>query len=142
MMLGTCQLYKGNHTKAIKSLERSLSIDPRMTTDLMLLGEAYLKSGDLVKANTNLDQALARSPKITSALFYKGICAEKANDTATARKCFENAYTYQKLRLADNGEDYYLMFQICQKLSKDKEAESNKSEAAKLLFTYEAPWKN
>ena len=141
LMLGTCHLYKGNHQRAIETLERSLSITPNMATDLMVLGEACLKCGDLEKANRHLDAALSINPKIPSALYYRGICFGKAGNHERAQKAFEDAYKYGKQRLNDNGEDYYLMFLISQKLNKGAEAEGYRAEAKKLGFTYEAPWK-
>ena len=140
-MLGTCYLYKGNHTKAIETLENAQSIMPNMAMDLTVLGEAYLKNGDLEKAGETLDQALAINPRIPPALYYKGVYYEKTGDPGRAQKNFQEAYTYGKQRLQDNGEDYYLMFLVCQRLSKTDEGKNYKTEAKKLLFSYEAPWK-
>ena len=140
-MQGSCYLYMGNHAKAIETLERGLSIAPNMAMDLTVLGEAYLKIGDLEQAGRNLDKALAINPKIPSALYYKGICLEKTGNPGMARKEFQDAYAYGKQRLRDNGEDYYLMFMITQRLSKSEEGKTYKAEAERLAFLYEAPWK-
>jgi len=140
-MEGNCYLYKGDRAKAIQMLEQSVAISPRLAAVYSPLGEAYLKDGDLDNANKNLDKALAANPRFASALFYKGICAEKAGDNEQARKDFSDAYKYGKLRLADNGEDYYFMFLVSRMLDKSDEARNYKAEAEKLLFSYEAPWK-
>jgi len=141
LMQGTCYLYKGDQTRAIEALEQSQSIMPDMAVDLTVLGEAYLKNGDLNKASEALDRALAINPRIPSALYYRGICYEKTGNSNMAQKDFQDAYTNGKKRLQDNGEDYYLMFLISQKLAKNDDGKTYKAEAEKLLFTYEAPWK-
>lgn len=141
LMQGTCYLYKGYHSKAIETLENAESIMPGMAMDLTVLGEAYLKNGDLEKAGTALDKALAINSTIPSALYYRGVCFEKAGNSDAAQKDFQDAYTYGKQRLQDNGEDYYLMFLTSQKLAKNDEGNSYKAEAGKLSFTFEAPWK-
>jgi tetratricopeptide (TPR) repeat protein len=140
-LLGTCYLYKGNHAKAIETLESSLSVMPNMAMDLTALGEAYLKTGDLKKAGVTLDKALAINPQIPSALYYKGIYFEKMGNPEMAQKCFQDGYTHGKGYLQDNGEDYYLMFLISKKISKSEEGKNYKAEAERLLFSYEAPWK-
>lgn len=140
-MEGNCYLYKGDRAKAVRMLEQSIAISPKLSAAYSPLGEAYLKDGDLKNANKNLDKALAANPRFASALFYKGICAEKAGDNDQARKDFSDAYKYGKLRLGDNGEDYYFMFLVSRKLDKPDEAQSYRAEAEKLLFSYEAPWK-
>ena len=141
LMLGTCYLYQGQHAKAIEALENAESVMPGMAADLTVLGQAYLKNGDLTKANATLTKALSVNPTIPAALYYQGICREKNEDPIGAQKDFEDAYTYGKQRLDDNGENHYLMYLICQKLGKDEEAKKFKADAAKLLVTYEAPWK-
>lgn len=141
MMQGTCYLYKGEYSRAIGALEKSEAIMPDMAVDLTVLGEAYLKDGDLKKAGETLDKALAINPRIPSALYYKGIYYEKTNHPELAQKNFQDAYTYGKQRLNDNGEDYYLMFLTSEKLGKTDEGTTYKAEAANLSFTYEAPWK-
>jgi tetratricopeptide (TPR) repeat protein len=141
LMLGTCYLYTGNHSKAIGALENALAHTPRMPTALAVLGEAYLKTGEMEKAGAALDKALAKNPKYPAALFYKGICYEKSGNSELAQNSYQDSYTNVKKYLGDNGEDYYLMYLICQKLQKNEEGNNNKIEAGRLLFTYEAPWK-
>jgi len=140
-MLGTCYLYKGNYAKAIETLESGLSLMPGMAMDLTVLGEAYLKNGDLKKAGVALDKALAINPQIPSALYYKGIYFEKIGNPEMAQKSFQDGYTNGKRYLQDNGEDYYLIFLISQKISKSEEGKNYKAEAERLFFSYEAPWK-
>ena len=142
LMQGTCYLYKGNRAKAIELLQKDLSLTPNMAMDLTVLGEAFLKNGDLEKANEVLDKALAINQTIASALYYKGIIFEKAGNSTLSGKYFQDALIYGKQRLQDNGDDYYLMYLLCQKLSKADEGEKYKAEAEKLLFTHEAPWKH
>lgn len=141
LMQGTCYLHKGYHAKAIEVLENSQSITPKMAMGLTVLGEAYLKNGHLNKASETLDKALAINPRIPSALYYRAICSEKAGHLELAQKDFHDAYTYGKQRLQDNGEDYYLMFLISQKLARGEEGNGYKAEAEKLFFINEAPWK-
>jgi len=130
-----------NKDSGIGTMYAFALIMPKMAMDLTVLGEAYLKNGDLDKAGKALDEALAINPKIPSALYYKAVYCEKTGNAALAAKDFQDAYTYEKQRLEDNGEDYYLMFLICQKLDRNDEAETYKAEAAKLLFTFDAPWR-
>jgi tetratricopeptide (TPR) repeat protein len=139
-MLGTCYLYQGHQDQAIAALEKARSIMP-YPVYLSVLGEAYLKNGNLESAGAVLDKALAKNPRIPAVLYYRGICHEKTGNAEMAQKDFQDAYTYGKQRLDDNGSNYYLMFLACQKLSKDEEGKTYKAEAETLLFTYEAPWK-
>jgi len=141
MMLGTCYLHKGDHAEAIKTLEDANSLTPNAAVLLVTMGEAYLKAGQLEKGREFLDKALAINPRIPSALFYKGICFESSGSPNLAKGCYQNSYTFGKERLGDNGEDYYLMAQVCRKLSKEVEAEHYSRQAAELLYTSEAPWK-
>jgi Tfp pilus assembly protein PilF len=106
-----------------------------------VLGEAYLKTGETEKAGIALDKALAINPNYPKALYYKGIYFEKTGNSEEAQKSFQDGYTNGKRYLTNNGEDYYLMFLICQKISKSDEGKNYKAEAKKLLFTYDAPWK-
>jgi tetratricopeptide (TPR) repeat protein len=140
-MLGTCYLYTGNHAKAIDTLENALVYTPKMATALAVLGETYLKTGEMEKAVAALDKALAINSSYPEALYFKGICLEKTGNPEMAQKSFQNGYTNGKRYLRDNGEDYYLMFLISQKLSKNDESENYKTEAGRLLFSHEAPWK-
>jgi tetratricopeptide (TPR) repeat protein len=140
-MLGTCYLYTGNQSKAIDDLESALATSPKMVPALAVLGEAYLKTGRMEKASETLDNALATNPTYPRALFYKGICFEQSGNSELAQKSYQDGYTNVKRYLGDNGEDYYLMYLICQKLNKTEEGNSSKIEAGRLLFTYEAPWK-
>jgi tetratricopeptide (TPR) repeat protein len=140
-MLGNCYLYTGQQAKAIEALENALSYTPRMATALALLGEVYVKTDKMNKAVTALDKALAINPKYPVALYYKGIYLEKTGSPEMAKKEFQDAYANQKVYLVeDNGEDHYLMFLICEKVSKNEEGHIHKTEARKLLFSYEAPW--
>ena len=93
------------------------------------------------KAGVALDKALAINPQIPSALYYKGIYFEKIGNPEMAQKSFQDGYTNGKRYLQDNGEDYYLMFLISQKISKSEEGKNYKAEAERLFFSYEAPWK-
>jgi tetratricopeptide (TPR) repeat protein len=140
-MLGDCYFYSGNYAKATEVLNEAISLTPRMVTANALVGEVYLKIGNIDLASTNLDEALAANPRYPSALFYKGICLEKSGKADLAQEYYLKAYQNQKPRLDDNGEDYFLMSLICQKIGKPDEASQNKDQAAKLLYTYEAPWK-
>ncbi len=140
-MAGTCFLYRGNHTKAIDILESALASTPKMAPTLTVLGEAYLKTGDLEKASVALDKALAINRGYPKALYYKGIYFEKTGNPEMAKKSFQDGYDNGKRYLGDNGEDYYLMFLICEKIAKNEEGNNYKTEAWRLLFSYEAPWK-
>lgn len=139
--LGTCYLYQGEHEKAIKALEEAVSLNPRAVVAQMMLAEAYLKSNDWPKAGETLDKVLAMNSQYPAALYWGGIIFEKAGQAEKAQKCFGDAYAYGKKRLQDNGSDYYLMSQVSEKLCKPDEAKTYKAEAAKLLFTHEAPLK-
>ena len=93
------------------------------------------------KADEALDKAISLGPNGPSSLYYKGIVLQKQNMPELANEAFEKTYNSEKPMLRQNGEDYYLMYQICQKLSKKDEAEQYRKEAADLSFTYEVPWK-
>ncbi len=143
-MKGTCYLYQGDRTKAIETLEKAHSLAPSLVVIYMPLSEAYLKNGDLTNAEVTLDKIMTANPTIPSVLYDKGIYYEKTGKADLAMKSFQDAYTNGKQRLqigSDNGGDLYLMYLVCKKLSKPDEAASYKSEAEKLLYTYEAPWK-
>jgi tetratricopeptide (TPR) repeat protein len=140
LLQAICHMYKGDHAKAIALLEKSLVIAPNFAVNLTTLGEAYLKSGDVKNAKLNFEKALAINPKIPKALYVKGIIAEKEGNSELAKKSFEDAYAYGKPRARDNGEDYYLVYLACEKLGKTAEAQSFKSDAAQLNYTYDAPW--
>ena len=141
MMLGTCYLYAGDQTKAVEALESALALVPKMVTTYAVLGEAYLKMNETEKAGAALDKILAVNPRSPPALYYKGIYYEKTGNPDMAKIFFADGYANGKRYLQDNGEDYYLMFLLSQKLGKDNEAADYKAEAEKLLYTYEAPWK-
>ncbi len=140
-MLGTCCLYQGEHTNAIRFLEQSQSIMPNMALNLTALGEAYLKNGNLHRAKAACDKALAINPRLSADLYDEGIIYERTGKPQKARKDFLQAYACGKQALHDDGEDYYLMYRICRKLSRANEAKRYKTEAKQLLFTYGAPWK-
>ena len=142
--LGKCYLYKGDYTKAIGAFQGALNQIPFNVPVLAALGETYLKVGDLENARVTLDKALDLNPNAERALFYKGLVLEKTGDVKAAQANYQKAYSILKQYLdkdGQNGEDYYLMFLICQKLSKNEEGAKYKAEAAQLLYTYEAPWK-
>lgn len=139
-MLGACYHFKGQPSKSIPLLEESLTENPKLIIALAALGEAYLKSNNIEKAGPILDQALAVNSNYAKALYYKGCFLEKMGDAKAAHDAYQDTYTKGKAYLSDNGEDYYLMYLVCQKLSKADEAQKYKTEAADLLFTYEAPW--
>lgn len=141
LTLGTCYLYTTNHAQAILTLERALKYTPKMGTAFAVLGETYLKSGSPEKAHDCFEKALAIYPRYPVVLYYKGILLEKQGNPEKAEKCFQLAYEEGKTRLQDNGEDYFLMFLICEKLSKHDEAKTYKADAQRLLFSHEAPWK-
>ncbi|EEF58636.1 TPR repeat-containing protein [Pedosphaera parvula Ellin514] len=140
-MLGLCYLYNGQHAKAISSLENANSHFPNAGMIYNVLGEAYLKGGEPDKAKDFLEKALAINPKLPSALYYRGICLERSGDSEHANKCFQECYRFGKDWLRDNGEDYYLMAQVCSKISKQEEADDYRKQASQLLYTYQAPWK-
>lgn len=139
-MLGNCYFYSGNYAKATEVLNNAISLTPRMATANAVIGEIYVKTGNIDLASTNLDKALAVNPRYPGALFYKGICLEKSGKAELAQDYYLKAYQNQIRYLQDNGEDYFLMSLICQKIGKGDEAKRNRDEAAKLLYTYEAPW--
>ena len=142
--LGKCYLYKGERDKAIDSLKHAVALTPLLDVAFCVLGEAYLKNDDPGEAGPALDQALALNPRSPAALYYKGIVLEKSGKADLAHASYQSAYANLKSQLdanGENGEDYYLMFLICQKLSRSDEAAKNKAEAATLLYTFEAPWK-
>ena len=139
-MLGNCYFYLGNYAKATDILNNATALTPKMVTANALIGELYLKTGNIGLASINLDKALAASPKYPSALFYKGVSLEKMGKPEQAQEYYLKAYQNQQRRLVDNGEDYFLMSLICQKMGKSEEAAQYKNEAAKLFYTYEAPW--
>jgi tetratricopeptide (TPR) repeat protein len=140
-MLGTCYLYSGDHAKAIDTLENALVYTPKMAPALAILGEAYLKNGETERAAGALDKALAINPRYPEALYYKGIYFEKVGKPEMAKESFQDGYANGKKYLGDNGGDYYLMFLLSQKVSESGDGNDYKSEAARLLFSHEAPWK-
>jgi tetratricopeptide (TPR) repeat protein len=140
LMRGTCQLYKGQHQEAIRSLEESLSNFTNSAVIMNVLGHAYLKAGRVEQAQVMFDKTLKINPRIPSALFYRGLGYERAGQAAAAKKCFEDSYAFGKQRLDDNGENTYLMVMVCEKLSRPDEAAKYRKEAADLMFTYDAPW--
>jgi Flp pilus assembly protein TadD len=139
-MIGTCLLYAGKHADAVAKLQEAVTGYPGLGTAQATLGEAYLKSGRVEKARAALDKALALNPNYPKALYYMGVALELSGDFRKAQETFQSAYKCGRGNLANSGDDYYLLYQICEKLGKKEEGEKYKEEAAKLLFTYEAPW--
>lgn len=138
---GICYLFAGKHEKAIETLENALASTPKMGSAFALMGEAHLKLGHLENASAYLDKALAINPAYPKALYYKGLCFEKTGHPEKARMIFEEAFTSGKNYLGDNGEDYYLMYLVSQKVSKQEEGDNYRKQAAQLMFLNEAPWK-
>ena len=142
--LGVCYLYEGHYSQAVDTFESLNKRYPPSVAVLTYLGETYIKSNNFEKGVSCIDQALSIAPDCPPTLFYKGVCLEKSGDLKAAQKSFEKAYALLKEFTDKNchaGGSYYLLFQISQKLSKNDEASKYKAEAAQLLFTYEAPWK-
>ena len=139
-MLGTCHLYAGEPAKAIAALNQSLALTPRQAPVLAVLGEAWLKTGESAKAVVALDQVLAINPDHPAALYHRGLCYEQAGNPAAAQKCFQAGYGKEKPRLQEQGEDYYLMYLLCQKTGQAAEGEQCRAAAARLGFSFAAPW--
>jgi tetratricopeptide (TPR) repeat protein len=139
-LLGNCYLHLGKTVEAVKALEAANVLYPHAAAILCGLAEATLKNGEVAKARDYLDQAMAINPRIPAALYYKGILLERAGAPDKARQYFQACYQAGKESLPDNGEDYFRMAQVCAKLNRSDESHRYQAEAAKLLYTADAPW--
>lgn len=90
--LGASFLAAGNFTGAAQVLEKIVTADARVLTNL---GNAYLRLGDADRARQALSRALALDAEMPDAHNLLGMAAASKGEAALAEECFRNAIRSQ-----------------------------------------------
>jgi tetratricopeptide (TPR) repeat protein len=77
---GVALYQKGNYDDCIASMQRVLSIDPKMTDAYIFLGSARTKTFQFQLAITEFDTAITQHPDAAGAYFGRGLVKYKNRD--------------------------------------------------------------
>jgi Flp pilus assembly protein TadD len=81
----------GDLDKALKGIDRSLTINPSVPKSHVLRGRILIERNDLEGASTSLLKAEALDPENVEAQYYLGILAERVSDREEALKRYQTA---------------------------------------------------
>lgn len=89
--LGVCQQNLGQGDAAVKSYERALELDPRLTEASVNLTAALLDAGDAARAEPVIERGLAREPGHPGLLYNRAIAASLLGKKTEAVKAYREA---------------------------------------------------
>ena len=118
---GRTLIFDKKYPEAIRTLERSLRLDPERSYSYNALGIAYLERGDIPLATAAFNEAVRRSPYWVYPLHNLGLAQSEAGDYGAALRTYDKAR-----RLAPKS--FYLPYNkglLLEKLHRRREAEES-----------------
>ena len=143
--LADIDMHRGRYSAALEHLNMAEASSNALIGIYSLRGEALLKSGEPARSLAAFEKALAINRDYEPALFYKAEALELLGRLDEAAPLIVHALKAERERTAsddDNGDDFFLLGLIEQKVENRREATAAFEVARRLGYTYAAPYAN
>jgi tetratricopeptide (TPR) repeat protein len=140
--LGICYLYLGRTDDAITTFTKAIDEFPGNVLSKRERFVALVKANRLEPAIALFDREV-KTHEDAKVLYYDGVALEKLGRSGETKQIFEQALSVGEKRLKvgdDMGEDHFYLSLVCGKLGLEEKAQSYRSNATVLHFTFEPPY--